>query len=124
MSMRPVRWGATLNDTTIPQLKATIIAGAANNQLQAAQHGDRLHEKGILYVPDYVINAGGMINAAGDIHGNYNREAAHEKTLAIYDTLMEVFAKSQQHNRPTYMVADEIAETLLQSSTVESAVGD
>ena len=120
----PCALGATINDETLPQLQATIIAGAANNQLKTPEHGDRLHEEGILYAPDYVINAGGMINASGDIRGTYSREWATRKTLSLYDTLMNIFTESQERNRPTYLVADEIAEARLQGEQSEPAIGD
>lgn len=68
-----------MNDETLPQLKAKVIAGSANNQLKEPKHGDRLHEMGILYAPDYVINAGGVINVADELHG-YNRERAMKKS--------------------------------------------
>ncbi|MDV2887750.1 leucine dehydrogenase, partial [Alkalihalophilus pseudofirmus] len=60
----PCALGATINDETIPQLKARVIAGSANNQLKDTRHGDIIHEMGIVYAPDYVINAGGVINVA------------------------------------------------------------
>lgn len=120
----PCALGATINDETLPQLQATIIAGAANNQLKTPAHGDILHEKGVLYAPDYVINAGGMINASGDIRGTYSREWATQKTLSLYDTLMNIFTESQERNRPTYLVADEIADARLQREQSEPAIGD
>ncbi|MDQ7025829.1 MAG: Glu/Leu/Phe/Val dehydrogenase dimerization domain-containing protein [Anaerolineae bacterium] len=120
----PCALGATINDATLLQLKATIIAGAANNQLKTMKHGDILHNKGILYAPDYVINAGGMINASGDIYGIYSREEATQKTLALYHTLMDIFTESHRSNRPTYIVADEIAETKLRGQQSESVAGD
>lgn len=120
----PCALGATVNDETLPQLKANIIAGAANNQLKTAKHGVMLHDKGILYAPDYVINAGGMINASGDIDGTYSRKWATEKTLALYHTLMDIFAESHQSNRPTYIVADEIAEARLHGQQSAAVVAD
>lgn len=121
----PCALGATVNDKTIPQLKASIIAGAANNQLKEPRHGDMLHKKGILYAPDYIINAGGMINASGDIAGNYSREWATQKTLAIYHTLTEIFEESDNHNTPTYLIADKLAKAKLQKQNLtEVAIGD
>lgn len=75
----PCALGATLNDETIPQLKVKIIAGAANNQLKEDRHGDMLEERDILYVPDFVINAGGVINVADELDG-YNRDRAMKKS--------------------------------------------
>ncbi|PJD93943.1 MAG: amino acid dehydrogenase [Legionella sp.] len=109
----PCALGATLNDITIPQLQTKIIAGAANNQLAHAFHGQILHDKGILYAPDYVINAGGIIFACG----KYFRtpEAEVQKTVdRIGPSLMQVFTRSQQENKPTSQIADELAEELLQ----------
>jgi len=121
----PNALGATINDKTIPQLKASIVAGAANNQLKEPRHGDILHKKGILYAPDYVINAGGMINASGDITGNYSREWATRKTMAIHDTLTEIFEESDRHNTPTYIIADKLAEAkLAKKQTPQPAMGD
>lgn len=74
----PCALGATINDETIPQIKAKVIAGAANNQLKETRHGDLIHELGIVYAPDYVINAGGVINVADELVG-YNRERALKK---------------------------------------------
>lgn len=121
----PNALGATINDETIPQLKASIVAGGANNQLKEPRHGDILHEKGILYAPDYVINAGGMINASGDIAENYSREWATKKTMAIYDTLTDIFDHSNRTDTPTYIIADKLAEAkLAKKQTPELAVGD
>ncbi len=78
----PCALGAILNDETIPQLKAKVIAGSANNQLKDSRHGDYLHELGIVYAPDYVINAGGVINVADELYG-YNRERAMKRVDGI-----------------------------------------
>ncbi|WP_408006696.1 branched-chain amino acid dehydrogenase [Pseudalkalibacillus sp. A8] len=105
----PCALGATVNDDTIPQLKAKVIAGAANNQLKETKHGDRVHEMGIAYAPDYVINAGGVINVADELYG-YNRERAMKKVETIYDNIASVFEISMRDNIPTYMAADRLAE--------------
>lgn len=120
----PCALGATVNDETIPQLKASMVVGAANNQLAEDRHGDILHEKGILYAPDYVANAGGMINASGDISGNYSETHAMQKTLALYDTCLEIFKESQDSNTPTYQIADKLAEARMNTLQVDFAVGD
>lgn len=78
----PCALGATINDDTIKQLKAKVIAGAANNQLKETRHGDQIHEMGIVYAPDYVINAGGVINVADELYG-YNAERALKKLKAF-----------------------------------------
>ncbi|WP_221565469.1 branched-chain amino acid dehydrogenase [Alkalihalobacillus sp. TS-13] len=105
----PCALGATVNDETIPQLKAKVIAGAANNQLKDTKHGDTIHEMGIAYAPDYVINAGGVINVADELYG-YNRERAMKKVETIYDNIASVFEISKRDNIPTYMAADRLAE--------------
>ncbi len=82
----PCALGAIINDETIPQLKAKVIAGSANNQLKDTRHGDLIHEMGIVYAPDYVINAGGVINVADELDG-YNRERALKRVEGIYGTI-------------------------------------
>ena len=105
----PCALGAIINDETIPQLKAKVIAGSANNQLQESRHGQILHEKGILYAPDYVINAGGVINVADELYG-YNRDRAMKRVETIYDSLKKIFAISKEENIPTYAAANRLAE--------------
>lgn len=105
----PCALGAIINDETIPQLKAQVIAGSANNQLKESIHGQILHEKGIVYAPDYVINAGGVINVADELYG-YNRERAMKKVESIYDSLMKIFSISKKENIPTYLAANRLAE--------------
>ena len=107
----PCARGAVINDKTIEQFKCKIIAGAANNQLAESKHGDVLEEKGILYVPDYIINAGGVINIIDDISGReYNRENALKNTAKIYDACKKVFEIAKRDNVPTYKAADIMAE--------------
>ena len=120
----PCALGASINDETIPQLKPSMIVGAANNQLAETRHGDILHEKGFLYAPDYVANAGGMINASGDIYGEYREERAMEKTLALYNTCLEIFEESERTNTPTYQIADKLAEARMNAPQREFAIGD
>ncbi len=105
----PCALGAIINDKTIPQLKAKVIAGSANNQLESSKHGDLLHEKGILYAPDYVINSGGVINVSEEFTG-YNRENVMKKVEKIYDHLMRVFEIAKRDNIPTNVAADRMAE--------------
>jgi leucine dehydrogenase len=101
--------GGILNDDTIPQLKASIVAGVANNQLAEALHGRMLHDKGILYAPDYVINAGGMLNASGDIFGLYDVNRVMERVKGLYDATLRIFQMAMQEDRPTNEVADDLA---------------
>ncbi|MEK5332404.1 MULTISPECIES: Leu/Phe/Val dehydrogenase [unclassified Lysinibacillus] len=105
----PCALGAILNDETIPQLKAKVIAGSANNQLQDSRHGDYLHELGIVYAPDYVINAGGVINVADELYG-YNRERAMKRVDGIYDSIEKIFEISKRDGIPTYVAANRLAE--------------
>jgi len=105
----PCALGAIINDETIPQLKARVIAGSANNQLKEERHGDLIHELGIVYAPDYIINAGGVINVADELNG-YSRERAMKKVEAIYDTIEKVISISKRDGIPTYIAADRLAE--------------
>jgi leucine dehydrogenase len=105
----PCALGAVINDKTIPKLKAKVIAGAANNQLQDTRHGDMLHALGIIYAPDYVINAGGVINVADELHG-YNHERAMKKVETIYTNIEKVIEISNRDQIPTYLAADRLAE--------------
>jgi leucine dehydrogenase len=108
----PCALGAGLNDSTIPHLHAPIVAGAANNQLAEPRHGDDLHARGILYAPDYAINAGGLVNVAQEVKG-YDPKLARENTLKIYDTIMNICEQSKRLNAPTHKVADMIVEQKL-----------
>jgi leucine dehydrogenase len=108
----PCALGAGLNDASIPQLRARIVAGAANNQLAEPRHGDDLHARGILYAPDYAINAGGLVNVAQEVKG-YDARAARDKTLKIYDTIWDICERSKRLAAPTYKVADIMVEEKL-----------
>ena len=105
----PCALGATINDETIPQLKAKVIAGSANNQLKDTRHGDIIHEMGIVYAPDYVINAGGVINVADELYG-YNHERAMKKVEQLYENIEKVIEISKRDGIPTYVAADRMAE--------------
>ncbi|WP_281254455.1 branched-chain amino acid dehydrogenase [Fredinandcohnia onubensis] len=105
----PCALGATVNDETIPQIKAKVIAGSANNQLKEPRHGDTIHELGIVYAPDYVINAGGVINVADELYG-YNQDRALKKVESIYDTIAKVIEIAKRDGIPTYQAADRLAE--------------
>ena len=112
----PCAIGAIINDKTIEQLKCKIIAGPANNQLAEPRHGDILHERGILYVPDYVINSGGVINIIDDISGReYSKENAMKNTAKIYDACKKVFEIAKRHGIPTYRAADKMVEERIAS---------
>lgn len=107
----PNALGAGLNDATIPQLAAPIVAGGANNQLASDRHGAVLADAGILYAPDYVINAGGVIQVADELlDGGYRPERAHERVLGIGGRLDEVFDLAAELGLPTADAAAVLAE--------------
>ena len=113
----PCALGAAINDQTIDQLKASIVAGAANNQLATSVHGQKLHDRGILYTPDYVVNAGGIIDvyyqrkmrSADYSAENYATDLA-TKVEGIGATLKEIFVRSEAQDVPTFVIADRVAE--------------
>ena len=106
----PCALGGIINDDTIPQFKFRIIAGAANNQLaDEDKHGRILKEKGVLYAPDYVLNAGGVINVANEIEG-YNRGRALSQVENIYNILKQVLHVSKVEDIPTNVASDRIAQ--------------
>lgn len=112
----PCALGAVINDDTIPRLKAKAIAGSANNQLAENKHGDMLYEKGIVYAPDFVINAGGVINVSDELEPNgYDQQRAMEKVEQIYSNLERVFTISKRDQIPTYLAADRMAEERIKS---------
>jgi leucine dehydrogenase len=107
----PCALGGSINDKTIPRLRCSIVAGAANNQLGDEQaHGDQLQKLGILYAPDFVINAGGLINVANEIQG-YNREKALSEARGISDILLRILQIAEEHSIPTYAAANQFAES-------------
>ena len=107
--LSPCALGAALNKDTIPTIKAKIIAGAANNQLgMPTEDAENLLERGILYAPDFVINAGGIIYVAGE-KVNHSEEETVAKVDNIYNTLTEIFKRADKENKNTYQVAHDIA---------------
>jgi leucine dehydrogenase len=112
----PCALGATINDLTIPRLKATIIAGCANNQLAESRHGEVIREKGILYAPDYVINAGGIINVYYETAPDgYSAAASNKHVEGIFNTLTEIFARSEKEQKSTHLIADELAQEIIKN---------
>ncbi|GGD56313.1 leucine dehydrogenase [Lacimicrobium alkaliphilum] len=105
----PCALGSAINDHSIGQLKASVIAGAANNQLAEERHGQMLMEKGILYAPDYVINAGGVIDIYHQKQGS-TAEALRKHLEGLGDTLTEIYQKAEQQGLPTNIEANKIAE--------------
>jgi leucine dehydrogenase len=112
----PCALGATLNDNTIYKLKCEIIAGAANNQLDdEVKHAEILKDLGILYAPDFLINAGGLINVYSELNG-YDRELALNQTKKIYDTTLEIFEKAEKESITTHNAALIIAQERINSA--------
>lgn len=111
----PCALGATVNDDTLSRLKCSIIAGAANNQLaNEIHHGQVVMEKGIIYAPDYALNAGGVINCYSEVKG-LSPEWAMQKADAIYDTILNIVDRSSLENIPTYQIANKMAEERISS---------
>ena len=108
----PCALGGIINDKTIPKLKVQVVAGGANNQLLEERHGDELQRRGILYAPDYVANAGGVINVYGEVVG-WDAQRALDKADDIYDTILKVFDIAESKKIPTYEAADRLAEQRL-----------
>lgn len=110
----PCALGAVVNDDTLTQFKCKVVAGGANNVLAEERHGDALEKMGILYAPDYVINAGGLINVNSELEG-WPPERAKAKAGDIYDTLLRVFEIAKREKIPTYRAADRLAEKRIES---------
>jgi leucine dehydrogenase len=111
----PCALGATVNDDTIEKFKCSIIAGAANNQLADEKiHGQMLIDKGILYAPDFVINAGGLINVGMELE-TYSRDRVESETEKIYQRTLDIFKYAEERQMPTYQAANQIAEERLRS---------
>jgi leucine dehydrogenase len=108
----PCALGGVINDQTIPQLKVQIVAGAANNQLLEERHGSMLREKDILYAPDYVANAGGVLNGCVELLG-WNAADALQKVDGIYKTILRILESAQEEAIPTNKAADRLAEERL-----------
>lgn len=117
----PCALGATINDKTIGKIKAKIIAGAANNQLaNEVVHGNILKDKGILYAPDFLINAGGVINVYSEL-ANLTKEQVMEKTENIYNTSLEIFDFASKNNITTHQAAMSIAQKRIDDKKNENS---
>ena len=111
----PCALGATVNDDTLTRLKCGIIAGAANNQLKdEAKHGQILMDRGIIYAPDFALNAGGVINCFSEVEG-LSLEWAKQKAAEIYTTIDSILSRSKQEGVPSYKIANLMAEERIQS---------
>jgi leucine dehydrogenase len=118
----PCALGATVNDDTLAKLKCKIICGAANNQLADEQkHGELVGKKGILYAPDYVVNAGGIINVYYELEG-YNRERAMAHAEKIYATTSNIFQLAKKEGIPTYMAANRLGEQRIEAIAKINAI--
>jgi leucine dehydrogenase len=113
----PCALGAILNETSIPKLRTSIVAGSANNQLETPADGQRLADAGILYAPDYVINAGGIINVAAEYYGNADDAEVIRQVEAIGPRLTQIFEEAGATGRPTNVIADEQARKLIRRRT-------
>jgi len=112
----PCALGATINDQTIDRLTCKVIAGGANNQLEdEAKHGKILMEKGIIYAPDFLINAGGVINVGAEYYGEYQEETVFAQTEKIYDTCLSILNASEQQNIPAQQAAIEAAKARIEA---------
>lgn len=112
----PNALGGVINDRTLPRLQAKIVAGAANNQLWEPRHGQELARRGILYAPDYVINAGGVIQVADELEG-FNRERVLHKVRGIGETLTRIFTLARQAGVTPEQAADRLAEERIAAVT-------
>jgi leucine dehydrogenase len=111
----PCALGATVNDETLDRLKCQVIAGAANNQLkEEKKHGEAVLKKGIVYAPDYAINAGGLINVYTEVK-SLTSEWAMQNAENIYNTIGQIIKESKETNTPTYLIANKIAERRIES---------
>jgi glutamate dehydrogenase/leucine dehydrogenase len=111
----PCALGAALDATTIGQLACAAVVGSANNQLATERDAQRIQDAGVLYAPDYVVNAGGVINIAEERHG-YDRARADERIRGIYDTVLRVLDLAEAEGLTTAAAADRFAEQRLEAA--------
>ena len=109
----PCALGASINDETISRLKCKIVNGAANNQLKEDRHGQELKDRGILYAPDYLINAGGLMNVSIEFEG-WADSKSRRMIDTIFDTSLKIFTISDEQNIPVNKAADVLAETRIE----------
>lgn len=118
----PCAMGGAINDSTISQLQCKAVVGCANNQLAEPRHGDELKAKGILYAPDYLVNAGGIINVFFEqAPGGYNEAAARKKVVGIGSTLAEIYALADQQDVTPAKAADTLAERRFRGASLGAA---
>ena len=117
----PCALGAIINPETIDRLKVKIVAGAANNQLATRDMGGQLQQRGILYAPDYVINAGGIINVMGEIQGDFDPAWVQGKLDGLEKTLGEILDRAESEGRPSNVIADEMARARIEEARLKKA---
>jgi len=115
--LAPCALGNILTSVTIPRIRARVIAGAANNQLSTAADGALLAERDILYAPDYVINAGGIISVAAEYYGSSSEDEVRADVGRIKDRLMNIFDQARETGRPTNELADDLARRVVAAAT-------
>ena len=113
----PCALGGIINARSIPRLKASIVAGGANNQLETPEDGQRLLDAGILYAPDYVINGGGIINVASEYYGDADDEEVLRRVAEIGDRLTGIFSEAKETGSPTNVVADRQAQAIIDAAS-------
>ena len=113
----PNAYGGVLSAQTIPELRCAAVCGAANNQLATPEDGSRIHERGVLYAPDYVVNAGGVINIADELRGRYDRERAWARVAGIGETMAGVLRTADDEGITPAEAADRIAERRIAGSS-------
>jgi leucine dehydrogenase len=113
--LAPCAMGAVFNDETLPGIRAAIVCGGANNQLDDDRHGEALHQRGILFVPDYVANSGGVISGAAGLMG-LGEEEARRRAAEIYDTCTRVFERAERDRVSTSLAAEAMAREVVEAA--------
>lgn len=119
----PCALGGVLNDETVPALRVKIVCGSANNQLREPRHGAEVDQRGILYAPDYIANAGGTVFDTDRLWGGVNAKRGMAKVAKIYDRMKQVIALSKQKHVPTYLAADRLAEERIAQARAIKRIG-
>ncbi|MHB1419303.1 MAG: Glu/Leu/Phe/Val dehydrogenase dimerization domain-containing protein [Bacillota bacterium] len=117
----PCALGAVVNDHTLPVFRCRVIAGSANNVLAEERHGEELHQRGIIYIPDYIINAGGLIKVAQEMVG-FDQDKVQEKVDAIYQTTLQVLDAAWDSGLTTSQAADQMAEARVKAGTGQRGI--
>jgi leucine dehydrogenase len=118
----PCALGGVINDETVPQIRAKAVCGLANNQLQQARHATDMESRGITYVPDYVVNSGGMIGASTVIFATPDRDASLRRILGLHDTILSILEQAAAEGRPAADVADEMARARIATAANQPTV--